>query len=881
MHPVTQLHHFHQEENMQSRLFYRVCLIVLSLILLLGTTAWQDVTLQAATPSAGLWSGTTSEGHPMSFMVTPSGAQWSEFVLETYFVATDCYGVGVTLEISVPGPGNITTNQFSYNSLDYDFSGQFTSASSASGTFSFSDYQILISLPFPPYVCFDHMTKSGTWTASQATPPVTVSGNAGVAGATLTYADGTTKTVSADGSGNYSISVPSGWSGTVTPSKPSYTFSPASRMYSNVTTSLSGQNYTATLSSYVISGNTGVAGVPLSYTDGVPKTVTSNANGNYSIPVPYGWSGTMTPSRTGYTFSPANRTYSNVTAPQPGQNYTAIPIMYTISGNTRVGSATLSYTDGVPKTALSDVNGNYSFQVSYNWSGKVILSKTGYIFSPSSRTYTNVLSNQPGQNYTALVTISGSTVVAGATLGYTDGIAKTVTSLADGSYSLLVTYNWSGTVTPSHACYTFSPLSKNYSNVTANQTAQNYTPAFKPGSGCADISAVIGGSNQGRFGLPAGASTRVNFAGVNNGPVQIVSNNAVQLIAAERLIYKVNGVNTSFSEMMGLSNNQIDTTYWLPWYNNVDLDTQLRIANVSGLTTSVHIYIGGVEMTGSPFNLAAGVSTRKSFAGVNNGPVKIVSTQNIVAAERLIYKVNGLSTSFTEMMALPNNQVNTTYWLPWYNNVDLDTQLRIANVGNSTASVHIYIGGVEMTGSPFNLAAGVSTRKSFAGINNGPVQIVSTQNIVAAERLIYAAGGINTSFSEMMALPNGQLNTTYWLPWYNNVDLDTQLRIANVSGSTASVHIYIGGMEMPGSPFNLAAGVSTRKSFAGLNNGPVQIVSTQNIVAAERVIYNVNNINTSFTEMMGLADNLLNITYWLPWYNNIDLDTQLRLGVPQ
>ena len=45
-------------------------------------------------------------------------------------------------------------------------------------------------------------------------------------------------------------------------------------------------------------------------------------------------------------------------------------------------------------------------------------------------------------------------------------------------------------------------------------------------------------------------------------------------------------------------------------------------------------------------------STRLSFAGVNNGPVKIESDQNIVAAERVIYKVNGIQTSFSEMMAL-------------------------------------------------------------------------------------------------------------------------------------------------------------------------------------------------------------------------------------
>ena len=65
---------------------------------------------------------------------------------------------------------------------------------------------------------------------------------------------------------------------------------------------------------------------------------------------------------------------------------------------------------------------------------------------------------------------------------------------------------------------------------------------------------------------------------MNNGPVQIHATNAVSLIGAERVIYKVNEVNTSYSEMMALPNGQLNTTYWLPWYNNVDLDTQLRFA---------------------------------------------------------------------------------------------------------------------------------------------------------------------------------------------------------------------------------------------------------------------------------------------------------------
>ena len=92
--------------------------------------------------------------------------------------------------------------------------------------------------------------------------------------------------------------------------------------------------------------------------------------------------------------------------------------------------------------------------------------------------------------------------------------------------------------------------------------------------------------------------------------------------------------------------------------------------------------------------------------------------------------------------------------------------------------------------------------------------------------------------------------------------------------------IYIGGQEMSGSPFTLAPGASARKSFPGIDKGPVSIVSNQNIVAAARVIYRVNNTNTSFSELMGLPDQLLDSTYWLPWYNNANLDTQLRFGVP-
>ncbi|HEY9529249.1 MAG TPA: right-handed parallel beta-helix repeat-containing protein, partial [Anaerolineales bacterium] len=48
---------------------------------------------------------------------------------------------------------------------------------------------------------------------------VSLTGNAGVANATLSYIDDVAKSVIADGSGNYSITIPGGWSGTVTPAR--------------------------------------------------------------------------------------------------------------------------------------------------------------------------------------------------------------------------------------------------------------------------------------------------------------------------------------------------------------------------------------------------------------------------------------------------------------------------------------------------------------------------------------------------------------------------------------------------------------------------------------------------------------------------------------
>ncbi|MGA2093622.1 MAG: hypothetical protein ABSH16_09470 [Sedimentisphaerales bacterium] len=80
---------------------------------------------------------------------------------------------------------------------------------------------------------------------------------------------------------------------------------------------LVGMKYT--ISGTITSGGSALAGVQMSGLPGVPVT---DANGNYTATVTSGWIGTVTPIKTGYTFSPATITYTAVTSNQTAQNYT-------------------------------------------------------------------------------------------------------------------------------------------------------------------------------------------------------------------------------------------------------------------------------------------------------------------------------------------------------------------------------------------------------------------------------------------------------------------------------------------------------------------------------------------------------------------------------
>ncbi|HUT28484.1 MAG TPA: PQQ-binding-like beta-propeller repeat protein [Sedimentisphaerales bacterium] len=294
-----------------------------------------------------------------------------------------------------------------------------------------------------------------------------------------------------DANGYYQITVPYAWSGMVTPEKVDWGFSPSNRPYANITANQADHDYTGfqpEISGHIRDANgTGLEGVLVS-ADGGGGSHTTDVTGYYDITVPYNWSGTVTPSKADWGFTPGSRAYSNIVSDQVNQDYSVFQPK--ISGyvsdrdGAPVADAAVSADNG-GGSGITDVGGYYEVTVPYGWSGTVTATKAGWDMSPASRVYSDVIADQTSQDYSAFqprisgyVTEASGGPAVGVTLSADAGGGSDISD-ATGYYEITVTYNWSGTVTPDKAAWGFDPLSRNYSNVTTDETNQDYT-AFQP-----------------------------------------------------------------------------------------------------------------------------------------------------------------------------------------------------------------------------------------------------------------------------------------------------------------------------------------------------------------------------------------------------------------
>ncbi|MBX3726245.1 MAG: S8 family serine peptidase [Xanthomonadales bacterium] len=176
-----------------------------------------------------------------------------------------------------------------------------------------------------------------TWTVSGS---VTTSGGAGIAGVTVSAGSASATTNSA---GAYTISGLANGGYTLTPSLAGYTFSPVTRSVTVNGANVTGQNFTGTATpttfsvsgSVTTSGGAGIAGVTVSAGS---ASATTNSAGAYTISGLANGGYTLTPSLSGYTFSPVSRSVTVNGANVTGQNFTG----------TASGSGPVALANGVP-----------------------------------------------------------------------------------------------------------------------------------------------------------------------------------------------------------------------------------------------------------------------------------------------------------------------------------------------------------------------------------------------------------------------------------------------------------------------------------------------------------------------------------------------------
>lgn len=168
------------------------------------------------------------------------------------------------------------------------------------------------------------------------------------------------------------------------------------------------------------------------------------------------------------------------------------------SGNAYVIGTTYSFDFPTLNPFMTDPspNLNDAFVTKFSPNGQNLIFST---YLGGSGSYTNVTSDQTSQDYTAtLLTYLISGVIKEGSTGLPNvilnGLPGNPSTNGTGNYSVLVDFGWSGVSVPALSGYTFSPESRSYVNVTANQTLQDFSATAVP---VFSISGIVTASGSG------------------------------------------------------------------------------------------------------------------------------------------------------------------------------------------------------------------------------------------------------------------------------------------------------------------------------------------------------------------------------------------------
>ncbi len=254
---------------------------------------------------------------------------------------------------------------------------------------------------------------------------------AGGAGSLITLSGSASASTSADSSGAYTFSGLSIGSYTVTPSHSGYTFSPTSQTVT-LSTSNGTANFAAQSQTWSLSGSVtpAMAGIAVNLSGASIASTTTNGSGAYSFGSLGNGAYTVTPSLSGYAFSPTNRSATISGGNVSGTNFTGTSTRTSsISGTVSPAAAGVTIALGGTSTgsATTDSSGNYSFAGLARGSYSLTPSQSGYTFTPATLAVSINRSNVSGENFTRQQPTTGS-ITIDATVTANSAVAQSSVS---------------------------------------------------------------------------------------------------------------------------------------------------------------------------------------------------------------------------------------------------------------------------------------------------------------------------------------------------------------------------------------------------------------------------------------------------------------------
>jgi hypothetical protein len=159
-----------------------------------------------------------------------------------------------------------------------------------------------------------------------------------------------------------------------------------------------------------VSPATGGSGASVTLSGATTATATANSSGAYSFTGLAAGTYAVTPSHTGFTFSPAAQSATITTANVAGVNFTATAvtgptssISGTITPTVGGSGATVLLSGPVAATTITNASGSYTLSGLPNGTYTVTPNESGFTFTPANQSVTLSGANQTGVNFTAAV----------------------------------------------------------------------------------------------------------------------------------------------------------------------------------------------------------------------------------------------------------------------------------------------------------------------------------------------------------------------------------------------------------------------------------------------------------------------------------------------